>query len=162
VNRIELEKCPSALGLPVVRRRFYALASREPLALPDPPRLHRPIGSHLGDDRPELRVPDEIVARFGDAFHRVDPADPQAEAACFTRAYGKSPVYAGSYLVRPGGVRYFAPEEIARLHGHRAGFSFADLTVSEAWKRVGNGLSVDVVRWLLEALPRPILGRAGL
>lgn len=152
VHREEREICPTSLGIPGVRRRFYAVASRTPLRVGPRPQHGVLLRDVLGDDRPELAVPTDVLARFGDALHRVDPADDRAVAACFTRAYGKSPVYAGSYLVRGDGVRYFAPEEIARLHGHRADWSVAGLPVRDAWKVVGNGLSVHVVRWVLSWL----------
>ncbi|MEQ1504147.1 MAG: DNA cytosine methyltransferase [Myxococcota bacterium] len=157
VHREEREICPTLLGIPGVRRRFYLVASREPLAIGPPPVAPVRLVDLLGPDDPALAVPAAVVERFGGAFHRVDPADPQAVAACFTRAYGTSPVYAGSYLVRGDGagldgVRYFAPEEIARLHGHRRNWSFAGLPVRAGWKLVGNGLSVPVVRWVLSWL----------
>ncbi len=152
VHREEREICPTSLGIPGVRRRFYAVASRDPLHVGPRPVHTVRLADLLGADRPELAVPPDVLDRFGDAFHRVDPDDARAVAACFTRAYGTSPVYAGSYLVRGEGVRYFSPEEIARLHGHRADWSVAGLPVRDAWKVVGNGLSVHVVRWVLSWL----------
>jgi site-specific DNA-cytosine methylase len=152
VHREEAEICPTSLGIPGVRRRFYAVASRDPLIVGPRPLHDVRLSDLVGPDRPELEVPEPVLARFGGALHRVDPEDPRAVAACFTRAYGTSPVYAGSYLERGGRVRYFGPEEIARLHGHRADWSFADLSVREAWKAVGNGLSVHVVRYVLSWL----------
>lgn len=149
VYRQQREICPTLLGVPGVRRRFYAVASREPLRVGPPPRLEIRLRDLLGPDLPELAVPAPVLERFGTALHRVDPDDEGAVAACFTRAYGKSPVYAGSYLSRGQSVRYFSPQEIARLHGHRPDFSFAELPVRDGWKLVGNGLSVHVVRWVL-------------
>lgn len=153
VHRAEREICPTELGIRGVRRRFYAVASADPLRpgpLPrEPLRLREVVRD---EDREALAVPEAVVARFGGAFHRVDPDDDDAIAACFTRAYARSPVYAGSYLALRDRVRYFAPEEIARLHGHRAGFSFAGLSERDAWRRVGNGLSVPVVRAVLSWL----------
>jgi site-specific DNA-cytosine methylase len=119
----------------------------------DPPRERVRLADLVDDDeRDALQVPRGMVERFGGAFHRVDAADERAVAACFTRAYTRSPVYAGSYLVRGGGVRFFSPEEIARLHGHPPGFSFG-VPEREGWKLVGNGLSVPVVRWVVSWLP---------
>lgn len=155
VHRAEREICPTLLGVPGVRRRFYAVASADPVHIGPPPLTPRRLADliDLDDRRPALEVPPAVVERFGGAFHRVDPRDEQAVAACFTRAYTRSPVYAGSYLVRADdSVRYFSPEEIARLHGHAAGISFAGLPEAQAWKLVGNGLSVPVVRWVLSWL----------
>ena len=73
--------------------------------------------------------------------------DDRAVAACFPRAYGNSPVYAGSYLrTADGGLRRFAPAEIARLHGHARTAALEALPLRHGWKLVGNGLSVPVVR----------------
>ncbi|MEQ1565876.1 MAG: DNA cytosine methyltransferase [Myxococcota bacterium] len=148
-HRAEREICPTELGIPGVRRRFYLVASRDPLTVGPPPRVELHLRDVLGPDRDELEVPEEVLQRFGGALHRVDPDDDRPIAACFTRAYGTSPVYAGSYLQRGGRVRYFAPEEIARLHGHSPGFGFAGLSARDGWKLVGNGLSVPVVRHVL-------------
>lgn len=156
VYREEREICPTQLGVPGIRRRFYAVASSEPLRAteaPQEPRALRDIVD-LGDEREALRVPDDVLGRFGPSLHRVDPSDLRAVAACFTRAYTRSPVYAGSYVSVEGRVRYFSPEEIARLHGHREGFTFAGLPEQAAWKLVGNGLSVPVVRWVLSWIPQ--------
>jgi site-specific DNA-cytosine methylase len=154
VHRAEREICPTELGIPGIRRRFYAVASSVPVTMgpiPQTPLRLRELVDE-GDEREALRVPDEVVERFGGAFHRVDPRQDDAVAACFTRAYTRSPVYAGSYLVLPERLRWFSPEEIARLHGHPREFSFAGLPEATAWKLVGNGLSVPVVRWVLSWL----------
>jgi hypothetical protein len=59
-------------------------------------------------------------------------------------------VYAGSYLrTSAGALRRFAPEEIARLHGHTRVDGLRPLPVRDGWKLVGNGLSAPVVRWVL-------------
>ncbi len=149
----EGELCPSELGVPAVRRRYYLVAGRgtvqpwaQPVAMP------RPLAAYLGPWRDDLAVPETIAARFGGAFHAVDPADAHAQAACFTRAYGKSPVYVGSYVRGGDGrFRYLAPEEIAALYGFGARFSFGDLPARLAWRLIGNSVSVDAVRWVLGA-----------
>jgi site-specific DNA-cytosine methylase len=157
VHRAEREICPTELGIPGIRRRFYAVASADPVEMGEPP--HRTVRLRElvdeADPREALRVPEMLLERFGGAFHRVDPRQDDAVAACFTRAYTRSPVYAGSYLVLGERVRWFSPEEIARLHGHPEGFSFAGLPEATAWKLVGNGLSVPVVRWVLSWLAPP-------
>lgn len=147
------EICPTLLGVPGVRRRFYLVASRTPLAPGAPPRNDLPLRSVLGPDDDALAVPPDVLERFGGALHVVDPADDRAVAACFTRAYGNSPVYAGSYLrTASGGLRRFAPAEIARLHGHTRTRALEALPLRDGWRLVGNGLSVPVVRWVLSWL----------
>ncbi len=155
--------CPSELGVPCRRRRFYLLASRRPLL--EPPaerRARRPLAAYL-DRRPQpgLWPAAELVDRYRHALDRVDPGDPAAVAACFTSAYGRSPVRSGSYLVTPRGLRRFSPAEILRLLGFPAGYSLPpELPLATAWRLVGNSLSVDAVREVLAALPAPAAAAA--
>jgi site-specific DNA-cytosine methylase len=147
------EICPTLLGVPGVRRRFYLVASRSPVVPGPPPRHEVPLRDVLGPDHDALRVPDDVLARFGGALHVVEPDDDHAVAACFTRAYGNSPVYAGSYVRGANGVlRRFSPVEIARLHGHAHTHGLEALPLRDGWKLVGNGLSVPVVRWVVSWL----------
>lgn len=155
--RWSAELCPSAFGIANQRRRFYAVASRAPLGepsfLPEPVRLPDVVGPW----EEALAVPPERLARFGEAFHTVDAEDPDAVTATFTRAYGNSPVYAGSYLrQRVGGavrVRHFAPGEIGALQGFPVAFDWAGVRLRDGWKLVGNSVSVPVVRRVLSTLP---------
>jgi DNA (cytosine-5)-methyltransferase 1 len=152
--------CPTELGIPSVRLRYYLVAGRgEVSAWPAPVGPRKPLSAYLEPWDPSLEVPARLQERFGGAFHVVDAEDPEAIAACFTRAYGKSPVYVGSYLrQRHGGgegLRYFAPTEIARLAGFPEGFHFAGLTARQGWRLIGNSVSVDVVRWVLGATGLP-------
>lgn len=148
------EISPTALGIPGVRRRVYVAAGRTSLR-PEGLRagVWRPLPGFLGPWQEALAVPPERLARFGDAMHVVDADDAQATAACFTRAYGRSPVYVGSYVRQSDGerprLRHFAPAEIAALHGLPRGFVLPGLTDREAWTLLGNGLSVPVVREVL-------------
>jgi tRNA (cytosine38-C5)-methyltransferase len=144
------ELCPSALGVPAARRRCYLVAGRAPLD-PIPAAVFEPwpLAQALGPWRDELQLPASLLERFGAALHVVDADDPQATAACFTRAYGRSPVYCGSYLRQDGRLRHFAPEEIARLYGFPEGFGFPGLSPAEGWKLVGNGVAVQAVRHVL-------------
>ena len=153
--------CPTELGVPMRRPRYYLMASRGRLSPPavivDMPL--RPLGDYLdgGDisDIPdELHVGGDVLAKFGKGFRIVDPKDPQAYTTCFTSGYGRSLMHAGSYLQCAGGVRRFAPEEIARLLHFPEGFRFPDrMTLRKKWHLVGNSLSVAAVRKVLEAFP---------
>ncbi len=150
------EICPTHLGFPSLRRRFYAVASRGSVRIPERTVEARPLAQFVQPFREDLALPTSLTDRFGDALHIVEADDEHAVAATFTRAYARSPVYAGSYLRQSDGtstrLRWFAPEEIATLHGHPPGFSFAGLPNADAWKLVGNGLSVPVVRHVLQAI----------
>lgn len=147
--------CPADLGAPVQRLRYYLVAG--PDVRPWRRKLWRgePLAPYLDRDAPaELDVPADLRARFGDAFHVVDADDPDAVACCFTSAYGKSPVYAGSYLRDRGRLRRFSPEEIAALHGMPASLRFPErLSLRRRWDLVGNSLSVRAVREVLDSVP---------
>ena len=159
--------CPTELGIPNRRRRFYLVASRaglagwQPLA-PAPP---RPLAEFLDHEIAlELLVEPALVARYERAADVVDADDPEAVAATFTSAYGRSPVRSGSYLrhAPPAGprragtpvLRLFSPAEILRLLGFPPGYRLpAELPRENAWRLVGNSLSVPAVREALAALP---------
>lgn len=149
------EISPTALGIPGVRRRVYVAAGRAALR-PERARAGdwRSLPGFLGPWDAALAVPAERLVRFGDAMHVVDATDPDATAACFTRAYGRSPVYVGSYVRQADSgqrrLRHFAPAEIAALHGLPSGFDLAGAPLREAWALLGNGLSVPVVREVLD------------
>lgn len=173
--------CPTELGVPNRRRRFHLLASRRGFATAGrgappptptgsftgleasraiPPR--RPLADFL-DPEPaaKLAVDPGLLERYAGALDLVDPADSAAVAACFTAAYGRSPVHSGSYLVlardaggRPVRLRRFSPAEILRLLGFPAAYSLPpELSVESSWRLVGNSISVDVVRAVLAQIP---------
>lgn len=151
--------CPTALGIPNRRRRFYLVAGRRPLQAPQPSPEGRVKIARLGDfldptPEPDLWVDPALVDKYAHALDIVDPDDPEAVAACFTSAYGHSPVRSGSYLQTPTGLRRFAPTEILRLLGFPESFTLPpDLTRPAAWRLVGNSLSVPAVRRVLSAVP---------
>ncbi|HEY6009599.1 MAG TPA: DNA cytosine methyltransferase [Geobacteraceae bacterium] len=153
--------CPTELGVPSRRPRYYLVASRAGLRPPEPlsPQPLRQLADYL-DQRicaappEELRVPDAVLCRFGGGFRLLDPAAPGSYTTCFTAGYGKSLMHAGAYLRTPAGVRRFAPEEIARLLHFPAAFGFpANMTLRRRWHLVGNSLSVIAVREVLRDLP---------
>ncbi len=153
--------CPTELGVPMRRPRYYLMASRvrlsPPVVIVDVPL--RPLGDYLdGVDESGvhdgLHVGGDVLAKFGKGFRILDPNDPQAYTTCFTSGYGRSLMRAGSYLQCAGGVRRFAPEEIARLLHFPEGFRFPDrMTLRKKWHLAGNSLSVAAVRKVLEAFP---------
>lgn len=147
--------CPTMLGVPNERRRFYLVSGRELRDWTEPVAVPRPLSKYLLLDPPaSLDVDPALRERFGDAFHVVDADDPRAVTACFTAAYGKSPVYCGSYLRQRGRLRRFDPLEIARLHGFPDSFRFAEgLSERRRYAQVGHALSVYAVREVLRALP---------
>ncbi|MEZ5293055.1 MAG: DNA cytosine methyltransferase [Vicinamibacterales bacterium] len=156
--------CPTELGVPNRRRRFYLVARRGGLA-DWPARTAVPVAlASLLDATPgpELLCEPDLERRFARALSVVDPADPAACAACFTSAYGRSIVRSGSYLATPAGVRRFSPDEILRLLDFPAGYRLpSELPLGTAWRLVGDSVSVRAVRWVLSAvLPAPDAGSA--
>ena len=159
--------CPTELGIPNRRLRFYLAARLDGKPKPwgaEPPargteqgrgpaaRLRDLVDRGLDPDPPgELRVEPALARRYQGALDIVDPDDPEAVTACFTSAYGRSHVRSGSYLLLPGGaLRRFAPQEILRLLGFPDSFTLPpDLPAPRAWPLVGNSLSVPAVRRVL-------------
>lgn len=158
--------CPTQWGIPMRRRRAYLRARRDghPLTTVVPTGPRQPLREFLDaaaeDDR-SLRVDPAVVERYRRAMDVVDPADPQAVAACFTSAYATSPVRAGSYLRVPGEsgsdrpppLRRFSPREIGALLGFRPDFAWPEnLSRRARYRLLGNALAVTVVAGILETL----------
>ncbi len=154
--------CPTELGVPNRRRRYYLVAARGRLE-PFPRQRRRvTVATRNGllaryldaEPAPELAVEPGLVERYRGALHVVRGDDPGAVTACFTSAYGRSPVKSGSYLATRSGVRRFSPAEILRLLGFPAGYRLPpDLPLGNAWRLVGDSLSIVAVRQVLAAVP---------
>ena len=155
----ETTLCPTVLGVPMRRRRFYLVASREGLVEPavrasEPLRPLRDYLDPRADSDPALKVPADLLRRYAGALDILDPEAPGAVTACFTAAYGRSPVRSGSYLQRQGAVRRFSPREILHLLGFPPDFRIPPtIPQANAWRLVGNSLSVDAVRYGVRWLP---------
>ena len=148
--------CPTELGIPSRRLRYYLVASRaglepvRPLAVCPRP-LTEFLDPYLNEEPSAgLLVDPGVVARFGEGFRILDPDAPAAYTTCFTAGYGRSLMHAGSYLRCRNGVRRFAPHEIAALLGFPAEFSFPEeVPLRKRWHLLGNSLSVTAVRSVL-------------
>lgn len=175
--------CPTELGIPNRRRRYYLLAGRVPRLPPRPVPRQRaagpamlPLAAYLDrDPSPRLDVDPGLVARYPGALDILDAGDPGAVTACFTSAYGRSPVRSGSYL-SPGSataVRRFSPAEILRLLGFPDSFRLPygspgdepsgsdSKTLGNAWRLAGNSLSIAAVRAVLAAVPELAVALGG-
>lgn len=148
--------CPSQLGVPMRRERYYLVASRDGLGDDAPltvtPRTLAQYVDLAADADADLRIAPEHVERYGPGMRLLDRDDPEAVANCFTAAYGKTFVAAGAYLSCPdGGVRRFSSREIARLMGFPDTFELPEgWKLRKQWKAVGNSLSIDAMRAILK------------
>lgn len=152
------ELCPTELGWPNRRPRFYLLASLGELAAWRPlPCYARSLAQVLGDSGSigeGCWLTSEDVQRFGLALDRIDVRDPLAVAACQASSYGKSLLHGGSYILQDGRWRRFTPREVAQLLGFPSSFQWpVDLSDRRLWKLLGNSLSLPAVRYILSHLP---------
>jgi DNA (cytosine-5)-methyltransferase 1 len=153
----ELLLCPTQLGIPNRRRRFFLVAARGKLR--EWPELHGiefryTIESILGTPAEILSPPRHSVEAYRSAVHVVEPRDPAAVSHCFTSAYGKTITSSGSYLADSTGLRRFSPEEQLRLLGFPSSYSLPPYDQPrQVWPLIGNSLSVDCVRFVLSAVP---------
>ena len=154
--------CPTQIGIPVRRNRFYGLAIHNEVSASSsaihlassfqqtwPPPRHLPLANYLLDADSHLPLINlmldvEVQSRYQGALDVVNPLDSESICACFASSYGKSIVRSGSYLQHNGSLRRFHPREIARLLGFPDTFVLpSDLRT--AYRLLGNSLSVDVV-----------------
>ncbi len=152
----EQRLCPTRLGIPNRRERFYLIGSQEALASPEiETAALRPLSQFLDENPAEdLWVEPGLESRYPYALNIVDADDPNAVAACFTAAYGRSPIRSGSYLTTDRGLRRFSPAEILRLLGFPEDYSLPKhLPTKTAWRLIGNSISLSAVRCVLSAIP---------
>ena len=157
-----LDFCPTEMGWPNRRPRFYLVAGLDrPVPWRAPPVYRTDLGAFLdarGDEAQELWVDPGTAERYWSALHRVIPHGSQQETACFTASYGKYLLHSGSYLQmdkadgRPA-LRRFSPRETARLLGFPDSFRLDELKKRSMWKMLGNSLSLPAARYILSHLP---------
>jgi site-specific DNA-cytosine methylase len=147
--------CPSMFGLPNRRPRYLlaAVLDFQPtLVIPTNPE-RRYLTEFLREPEEVLFLSDAIVQKYGPSFHTVYQDDPDAMTAVFTSAYTKSWMYAGSFLRQSDGrLRAFSPREILNLLGFPESFSLPNLGRRQAYKYVGNSLSIPTTRSVIDAL----------
>ncbi len=151
--------CPTELGWPNRRPRFYLLASLDALRDWQPlPRYDCSVASLIEGiefDRSQCAVDANMIRQFASAMDRVDPIVPGSITACFGSSYGKSFLHAGSYCQQDDTWRRFAPAEVARLLGFPKSFTLpTTLSYRRLWQLLGNSLSIPVVEYVLAHLAR--------
>ena len=143
--------CPTELGIPNKRPRFYLTASRD-VELP-PPQIEATetfaLSDFIDNDvvTDALLVPERVVEKYGNVMHR---AEVDGYATCFTSGYAKSWVYSGSFLTHDDRLRLFAPQEVARLLGFENMAWPKSFSLRQRYKYLGNSLSIPVVRAIIE------------
>lgn len=148
--------CPTELGVPARRERYYLVASRQGLR-PEAPLapVERALPSYL-DEEPdeELFLDPALVERHGRGMRIVDVDDEGAICNCFTSAYGKTFRAAGSFFRHPDGrVRHASPAELLRLlHFPRPVDFPGGFSRRQRYKYIGNSLSVIAVRQVLSRM----------
>lgn len=153
----ETQLCPTELGIPNRRRRYYLVASREilrPFPARNASQRFRAADVVSDSDDAALRIKPELHAMYREAMDVVDANDAAAVTSCFTAAYGRSVIRSGSYLQSGDGIRRFHPVEILRLLGFSADFTLPPATPHpQAWRLIGNSLSIPAVQHVLAAIP---------
>lgn len=149
--------CPTEMGWPNRRRRFYLVASLIPLRAWRPlPCFHITVDDLIRGvaiDRSQCAVDDVLIERFSAGMDRVDHLQPECVTACFGSSYGKSLLHAGSYCMENGSLRRFAPAEVLRLLGFPSSFMLPpDLSYRRLWKLLGNSLAIPAVEYILAHL----------
>ena len=111
------------------------------------------VGDFVNPDHnrdPQLQLHPSIVERFQKGMHICDVSSETTR--CFTAGYGKNWVKSGSYFQHSEGIRLFHPLEVASLLGHSLNQIPAGLSYRQAWKLLGNSLSLFVMRPIVDAL----------
>lgn len=145
--------CPSSLGIPNQRRRYYAIAASVPIAIELEQGRVQTVGEFVQskyDSDPKLQLPSHVLQKYKKGIHICD-AD-STITRCFTAGYGRNWIKSGSYLRYSGGVRIFHPLEVAALLGQPVDEIPDGLTYRQAWKCLGNSLSLFMMRRIVDAL----------
>ena len=158
-----LELCPTQMGWPNKRPRFYLIATRDAEIRPwqDVPAYSYRTADLVAwkldaqEVESEILMSESIIAGIEEGIDRCDP-NSERPTACFASSYGRSLLNSGSYLhVKAGYYRRFSPREVASLLGFPQDFNLcsAFLKTRTLWKLLGNSLSLPVVRYILSHLP---------
>jgi len=142
--------CPSELGIPNRRMRYYLCASLKPLKPIQKNITCRELKEFLKEPNEPFLIPSDKLKKFKNGFRIINSEDKNAYSTCFTSSYSKAWMHSGAYLACKDNVRLFEPSEIASLMGFGDNFKFPDeLSKRQCYKLAGNSLSVYAVKAIL-------------
>jgi DNA (cytosine-5)-methyltransferase 1/tRNA (cytosine38-C5)-methyltransferase len=141
--------CPSELGIPNRRMRYYLCASLKPLKPMIKSSTCKELSEFINEPKEPYLLPKEKLKKFKDGFRILDKNDKNAYTTCFTSSYSKSLMHSGAYLTCKDGVRFFEPDEILKLMGFED-FEFpTKLSKRQCYKIIGNSISVYALKAIL-------------
>lgn len=155
------EFCPlkSSTWLPQERDRLIIIGTKRPFSIsyPEAPKVKPRLRDIIETDAPIEPLNPSIISRLnGDYRDRpiiTDPDDDNAIAPCCVAHYAKDK---GTRLVKdrrhPQGVRSYTIREYARLQGVPDEMILP--TKGYAYKQIGNGVPVDMGRWIGQQIMR--------
>lgn len=151
--------CPvsTQLWLPQKRDRLIIIGSKRRFDWREPKSTRRVTLAEILEDRPKMEIPDYVYKRLRGEYRDMpiisDPARGDIAPTCVAH-YGKDQ---STRLVVDKryrrGVRPYTVREYARLQGVPDWFQFP-CTDNEAYRMIGNGVSVVVGRWFGRELVR--------
>ncbi len=152
--------CSSQLKTPMLRRRFFVVASRvcqiENIELKDSDLAPNPLSLFLKEEanvEQSLYLNSDMLSR-ADKMEAFDIVEKEAKRlTCFTSSYGRQHKASGSLLRdSKNRIRYFAAEEILALLGFSEDFKFpAHLGNQAKWRLAGNSVDTRIILLLLKA-----------
>lgn len=151
--------CPvkSSIWLPQKRDRLIIIGSRRSFAWREP-RAERAVTlAEILESDPTPHIPDYVAKRLDGAYRDrpiiSDPKRGDIAPTCVAH-YSKdlsTRLVADARFAR--GVRPYTVREYARLQGVPDGFTFAG-SANEAYRMIGNGVSVPVGKWIGSEIQR--------
>ncbi len=145
--------CPvkSETWLPQKRNRLIIIGSRRPWDWQEPQAMRRASLADIIEENPRPEIPDYVAKRMSGAYRDrpiiSDPARGDIAPTCVAH-YAKdlsTRLVADSRF--PGGARPYTVREYARLQGIPDSFRFAGSS-RDAYRMIGNGVSVPVGEWI--------------
>lgn len=145
--------CPSELGIPNRRMRYYLCASLKPLKTIVKSFTCKELSEFLKEPKTPFLIPSDKLKKYKDGFRIINANEKNAYSTCFTSSYSKAWMHSGAYLACEKGVRLFEPNEITSLMGFGEEFTFPkELSKRQSYKLIGNSLSVYALKCILTQL----------